>query len=366
MSTNFDLTEYMSVAIENIIKDALTASYKNPQEAIFIISYLTASKHAQKIRAAYEAQGKHIPPFLIASITKRCNLFCKGCYARANGACAEAKKNGKETGLSVERWETIFAEAKKIGVSFILLAGGEPLMRKDVITCAGDFKSIVFPVFTNGTILDEAYITLFDKNRNLVPILSLEGNQPQTDERRGAGTHQILQNTMAKLEQKGIFYGVSVTVTTRNLELVTGDDFIGQLNRLGCKVVFFVEYVPVEPSSEQLAPGEQEREILAERQKVLRATYHHVMFLSFPGDEVHTGGCLAAGRGFFHINADGGAEPCPFSPYSDTDMRTGTLLQALESPLFYKLNQAGMLLGEHKGGCLLFEKEDEVKAMLAK
>ena len=76
--------------------------------------------------------------------------------------------------------------------------------------------------------------------------------------------------------------------------------------------------------------------------------------------------CLAAGRGFFHISTVGGAEPCPFSPFSDTNLKDCSLLDALQSPLFKRLGEAKMLLGEHEGGCILFEKEEEVKKLLNK
>ena len=89
-----------------------------------------------------------------------------------------------------------------------------------------------------------------------------------------------------------------------------------------------------------------------------------MVFISFPGDEKSSGGCLAAGRGFFHINAFGGAEPCPFSPYSDTSLKNISLKDALNSPLFLKLRENGNLEKEHIGGCVLFEQEQEVKKLL--
>jgi MoaA/NifB/PqqE/SkfB family radical SAM enzyme len=89
-----------------------------------------------------------------------------------------------------------------------------------------------------------------------------------------------------------------------------------------------------------------------------------MLFLSFPGDEKDTGGCLAAGRGFFHISVNGDAEPCPFSPYSDTNIRDKSLLEALQSPLFSKLTETGMLNSQHTGGCVLFDKQNEVKALI--
>ena len=89
-----------------------------------------------------------------------------------------------------------------------------------------------------------------------------------------------------------------------------------------------------------------------------------MVFISFPGDEKATGGCLAAGRGFFHINSHGGAEPCPFSPYSDINVKNTSLRQALRSPLFTALREQHVLTEEHSGGCVLFEKKDTVEALL--
>ena len=124
--------------------------------------------------------------------------------------------------------------------------------------------------------------------------------------------------------------------------------------------------MPVTASSKQLAPTDAERCFLAEKQIALRKKHENMIILSFPGDEEKLGGCLAAGRGFFHINANCGAEPCPFSPYSDTSLKDKTLLQALQSPLFRRMMEQNMLLGEHDGGCLLFQKEEQVKELLVK
>ena len=95
-----------------------------------------------------------------------------------------------------------------------------------------------------------------------------------------------------------------------------------------------------------------------------RSRHPEMLLISFPGDEMNSGGCLAAGRGFFHINAFGGAEPCPFSPYSDSSVVETSLLEALQSPLFQKLQQQGNLTQEHIGGCVLFAQEAQVKQLL--
>ena len=237
-------------------------------------------------------------------------------------------------------------------------------MRKDVIEKAAAFPEIIFPIFTNGTMIDATWIALFNQYRNLVPVLSIEGNESQTDGRRGEGIYQTLVGAMNQMNQSGILYGSSVTVTTDNINTVTSDDFVGALYQKGCKFIIFVEYVPVTDSTSALAPGDREREILEDRQSTLRQNFQNMIFISFPGDEKHTGGCLAAGRGFFHINANGGAEPCPFSPYSDTSLKDGSVIQALQSPLFRRLSENGLLSGEHDGGCVLFQKEKQVQQLL--
>jgi MoaA/NifB/PqqE/SkfB family radical SAM enzyme len=360
MEKTFDLTEYMSGSVEKLVKDALRSASREPGQALFFIRFLGRCRRAARIRKRFEKQGRHIPPFLIASISSECNLFCKGCYARANKPCAEANSNR----ITSEKWASVFSEADKLGISFTLLAGGEPFLRKDVIEIAAKQKNICFPVFTNGTLIKEDSLRLLSEHRNLIPVVSIEGNEEQTDERRGRGVYQRVIDLIKKLNEHGIFYGTSVTVTTKNIDSVTDTGFIEQMAGSGCKLVFYVEYVPVTEATRDLALSGIERDLLEEKVNALRERYGRMLFLSFPGDEKNTGGCLAAGRGFFHISVNGDAEPCPFSPYSDTNIRDKSLLEALQSPLFSQLSETGMLNSPHKGGCALFDRQNEVKALL--
>lgn len=356
-----NLGEYLYGGIERIVKGAMKATLKNPKESVFLGKYGLSAKKAAKIRKEYEAKGIHIPAFLIASITTQCNLHCTGCYARANQCYQDQANLGQ---LSNVEWNTVFTQAEELGISFILLAGGEPFMRGDVFVEAAKHKDIIFPVFTNGTMFEEQYMKLFDDNRNLVPILSIEGQKEATDLRRGIGIYEMLQENMIKLQSKGILYGVSVTVTKSNLEEAMSEAFTTMLVAKGAKVVIYVEYVPVDEGTKNLAINEAERTLMEQRLAELRMEQPNLVFISFPGDEKTSGGCLAAGRGFFHINAMGGAEPCPFSPYSDTNVRENTLLETLQSPLFQKLRSENILMKEHDGGCVLFEQKEIVEGLI--
>lgn len=194
--------------------------------------------------------------------------------------------------------------------------------------------------------------------------MSIEGEQDTTDARRGKGVYDRLISNMDALGARGIIFGSSVTVTTENIREVTSDAFLQKLTNRGCKAVIFVEFVPVTEESKELAPGDAEREYLSNEIARLRSDYPEMVYISFPEDEKSSGGCVAAGRGFFHINSHEGAEPCPFSPYSDVNVRSTSLRDAIRSPLFVSLREGDLLNDDHTGGCVLYEKRDTVEAMI--
>ena len=362
MDSNFDIQTYMTKGVERIVADALRATIRNPRESAYMVRFAAASKAATKRRAAAKKQGEHIPPFLIASITSGCNLHCAGCYSRCNNATTDIKPVDQLTGAD---WKDIFDEAQDLGISFILLAGGEPLLRADVIKEAAKKPDILFPVFTNGTFINKNYLELFDEHRNLVPVISIEDDKDKTDSRRGEGVYDKLITAMDELKNRDLIFGASVTVTSGNIDEVTSDSFIDDLSSRGCKLVIYVEYVPVSDESTDLALTDEQRDMLLCSVNSIREEHQEMVFVSFPGDEKSSGGCIAAGRGFFHINSRGGAEPCPFSPYSDINVKDTSLKEAMHSKLFTVLQDQDVLKDEHRGGCVLFEKRDLVQSLLS-
>jgi MoaA/NifB/PqqE/SkfB family radical SAM enzyme len=91
---------------------------------------------------------------------------------------------------------------------------------------------------------------------------------------------------------------------------------------------------------------------------------HKGIFIAFPGDEKDFGGCLAAGRGFVHINSVGSLEACPFAPYSDTNLKNISLKEALSSPVLSEIRDLHTLIKDHKGGCALFDNRELVNKKL--
>ena len=358
-----DLAAYMSGSIRRIMAKAYKNVLSNPREAKFALRMQQLFAKSERLRKKIrEQEGIDVPPFLISSIATQCNLHCKGCYARSNGIADDEEANRKAT-LAPEQWQQIFTEASQMGINFSLLAGGEPMLRKDILEAVVKVKDMIFPVFTNGTLIGPSYLKFLRKHLNLVPVISIEGTDIRTDERRGQGVFRRATQSMEMLRQEKLFFGASITVTTENISLVTSSQYIDQLRGYGCKIVFFVEYVPTEPDTEHLAFSDEHVRQMEDTLEERRQEYGDIIFLSFPGDEKALGGCMASGRGFFHIGSDGSAEPCPFSPFSDSNVAEMGVRRALQSPLFQKIRAAKALGWEHTGGCTLFEHREEIEKM---
>jgi len=358
----FNLEEYLTRGVEHLVKELAKSVYKNAKSGKFILDFAISSKVATKKRHEKELAGEHIPAFLIASITNSCNLHCEGCYARANKECVDDPLGGRSL-LKSEEWGKLFSEAENLGISFILLAGGEPMLRADVLAEAVKHRKVLFPVFTNGTLIAENQFELFAANPNLVPVISVEGEKAATDKRRGDGVYEKIAASMDELNRRGIAFGASITVTKYNMQEVLSKEFVDGLYSKGCRGIIYVEYVPMDEFSKLLAPDDGDREKMKQRLDSLRKENDGMILVAFPGDEKASGGCLAAGRGFFHINAFGFAEPCPFSAYSDTNVKAIGIRNALKSPLFRALNEKEIMNADHIGGCVLFEKKALVEEL---
>ncbi len=353
------ISSLMEQGIGTIMKTAGRFYLRNSAGRTFLANILPSMHKQARIRTRNEEQGRSVPAFLIASIASQCNLRCVGCYARAGGCVGESGKQDLDT----DQWRSIFSQASELGVSFILLAGGEPLLRREIVALASEFPNMMFPVFTNGTVLDEEAIRLLYTCRNLVPILSIEGGAAETDSRRGNGTYAQIQSAIAELERRSILFGVSITVTNKNLHQVTDVAFATSLYDQGCGLVLYVEYVPTEENTEHLVLTTSETVSLQKQCAALKNQFDRMIVLSFPGDEQAMGGCLASGRGFFHISPDGDAQPCPFSPYAKHNLLQTPMKDVLASEFFQGLREIAQC-APHEGGCTLFYQQTEVQRLL--
>lgn len=331
---------------------------RSPSMGFFLLGAMRHQRKAARLRLKWEQEGTHVPPFMIVSVTNRCNLHCKGCYARA-------QHRETENEMTAGKLREVLSEAQDLGISIALLAGGEPFARPELLGITADFRHLLFPVFTNGLLIDEVMVHELKKQRHVIPVVSMEGHAADTDTRRGAGVSERLMKTIDSLKRAAVFFGTSLTVTSENFATVTSKGFIEQIMATGCRLFFFVEYVPVREGTENLVLTDAQRAQLAGITESLRTEFPG-LFIAFPGDEEAMGGCLAAGRGFIHISPSGQVEPCPFAPYSDASLKEMSLKDALKSDFLKMIRESDALREEHSvaGGCVLWEEREWVGSLL--
>ncbi|HMA05614.1 MAG TPA: radical SAM protein [Methanomicrobiales archaeon] len=344
-------------SITAVLHQAVKILASRPRLLSFAAGTFVSQKRAASRRRKLSAQGIQVPAVMIASITRRCNLSCKGCYMKA-----QQREPGPE--MTPDQLRTVVAQADDLGISFLVLAGGEPLVRAgEILSLAREFPEMIFGVITNGLLIDKALAENLAARRNIVPIVSFEGLEGETDTRRGAGVYRRLMETCSLLDRAGAFFGCSLTVTRRNHAQVTDEDFIQRMLGAGCRVFAFVEYVPVQEGTEGLVlSGEQRRSLVG----CLREYPDRfpAIFLGFPGDAETFGGCLSSGRGFLHVSATGDLEPCPAAPFSDANLTKMPLREALQSRFLGEIRRHHDRLTETRGGCALWTNRGWVRSVL--
>ncbi len=354
-SNSDDYRKRLDSALMEAVRVAASISMENPTVAGESVKMLWYQKKAARIRRRWAKRGYAIPPYAILSVTHACNLSCKGCFDRVLHP-----RRGDE--LSDAAWERVIREASIMGVSVFVIIGGEPFCRSNLLSITAEFPDCLFLVFTNGTLLDENKIRMLKKQKNVIPILSVEGYTDDTDKRRGSGVYDKISETAGSLHKNRILFGASITLSEDNYSCVSNDDFINDLYDTGSRIFFLVEYLPAQPRTEHKALTDEHKKELLGTTSRLRKKFRAI-FLDFPGDEYVFGGCLSAGRGFIHISAEGNVEPCPFSPYSDANVRECSLAQALDSPLFRAIRSREERPEETKGNCALWVERAWVSSL---
>lgn len=288
------------------------------------------------IRQKRKEHNCNIPWLILMDPTSACNLRCTGCWAA---------EYGYKLNLTFEELDDIVTQGKELGIYFYMFTGGEPLVRKaDIIKLCEKHRDVAFHSFTNGTLIDEELCKRVQELGNLSFSLSLEGFEEANDGRRGEGIFKKVLASMDLMKSYGLFFGCSVCYTRKNLDAVTSDEFYDLLIEHGCRYAWYFHYMPVGNDADvELMLTPEQREYIYHRIREVRAFEggKPIMLLDFQNDGEFVGGCIAGGRNYFHINANGDAEPCVFIHYSSANIRQNTLLECLQQPLFqaYRDNQ---------------------------
>ena len=126
----------------NLTRIFLPWAIKHPKYIRSFLKLKQSYLKSEKIRKENLKKDVKIQPFLILSITSKCNLKCKGCYASAAGNIAYNDSETKPN-LNIDQWKHIIKEASEIGVFGFVIAGGEPFLYPNIIDLFKDFKELI-------------------------------------------------------------------------------------------------------------------------------------------------------------------------------------------------------------------------------
>jgi MoaA/NifB/PqqE/SkfB family radical SAM enzyme len=314
---------------KKILRETNTHHRKRLVKAFFINQLLIGSNRR---KAFSESPGGFYPPgLLVISPTMRCNLNCYGCYAGSYD-------KGKD--LPIDVMDRVLNEAKELGIFFAVISGGEPFIRDDVIRLFERHKDVAFHVYTHGGLLDEKMIGRIIKSGNILPAISIEGFEEETDSRRGKGHYKKVMNAMRLLKENGVLFGFSSTQTRQNADLIMSDAFVDHMVDMGCTLGWYFTYVPVGRNPNlDLMPTPEQRDALRRWVRHVRNT-KPILVADFWNDGPVVGGCIAAGRKYLHINANGDVEPCVFCHFAEHNIKDTPLKVALNSPVFRFIREA--------------------------
>ena len=299
-------------------------------ENFLINSAILGSRRKNRLVEKYDC---NIPWAILMDPTSACNLHCTGCWAA---------EYGSRLNLSFERLDDIVQQGKGLGTYMYIFSGGEPLVRRDdIIRLCEKHNDCEFLAFTNATLIDEKFADEMLRVKNFVPAISIEGYEEQTDSRRGKGTYQAVLKAMRILKEKKLPFGASLCYTRQNAETIGSAEYFDHLIDLGCKFAWMFTYIPVGVDAvPDLIATAAQRKFMYDQIREFRAT-EPIFTMDFWNDGEYVNGCIAGGRQYLHINANGDIEPCAFIHYADSNIREKTLLEAYQSPLFmqYRRNQ---------------------------
>jgi MoaA/NifB/PqqE/SkfB family radical SAM enzyme len=323
---------------------------------------LKISRHAVgswlKRKTIQRREGFMVPIAIAFSPTMRCNLSCIGCYAK------DYPRNNE---LSLSEIDDIFTSAEQMGVFLFVITGGEPLLKDGILEVFQRHQKMLFLMITNGLLMDEKTAELISRAGNIITVVSIEGTEEQTDHRRGNFVYHHVKKAMDNLQKAGATFGFSTTVTRENFDYLVCEQFIEEMLNRGCALGFYTEYIPVGSAARwEMLMEDDEQRWFRERLLEIRRT-KPLMPVHLPDDEYAMDNkCAAVMGGCFHINAQGYAEPCPFTHFASDNVRDKGLEGIMRSEFLAQIRASEAIVRRGRVGCALFENREVLETIAFK
>lgn len=269
--------------------------------------------------------GIDTPATMLISPSMRCNYRCEGCYAGSY----ERKDD-----MAPEVFDRILGEAEDLGINFINVLGGEPFIYPELLNIIEKHNKSFYQIYTNGSLLTPDVVQRLVKMGNVAPQISINGPADETDAVRGKGAYETCMRAMDTLHEAGCVFGFSSLVTRKNIDVICSDEWAELLIEKGAFYGWLFLYMPVGSNPDMsLMPTPEQRDRMRVFLKHVRET-KPLLLVDFWNDGVLSGGCIAGGRLYFHVNHRGDVEPCIFCHFSTDNLHEKSLVDALGSPFF--------------------------------
>lgn len=282
---------------------------------------------------------EHVPVSGTFELTPRCNLNCKMCYIHMTEQ--EQRMAGKE--LSAAEWIEIGRQAVDQGMVYLLLTGGEPLIRPDFCEIYTEMvkMGVVMSVNTNGILVNEKIIECFRHYRPETVNITLYGMSEETYDRicgNPKGFERVI-NGIHMLKAAGIRVCLNTTFTRYNRKDMDAIIDFAKAEKLPVRMAAYL-FPPVrngniDTTDEVYLSAEEqgrlgayfdsrtlEAEKLKKRQNYIKEIITKKEALEFEADELvcEASSCMA-GRGAFWISWDGCMYPCGMLPSYSVNLK---------------------------------------------
>lgn len=293
------------------------------------------------------ARGEEGVPFLMISLTDRCNLQCSGCWVTSTGT-------GRT--LSGNDLDGLIGEWKRKGSFFFGLLGGEPLLSPELLPVLRRHPDCYFQLFTNGLLLDESFARELRRLGNVTPLISIEGLEDESDRRRG-GDH-VYAGSVRALEactRAGLITGVACSICATNFTELVNESFVQEVLRRGAHYLWYYIYRPVGPAPDPSRALTREQIQALRYFLVEQRSRVPMVLLDAYWDHQGKALCPAAVGISHHIGPGGDIELCPPLQFSGANIRDG--VDALLSPA---LADGRRFLREQGRGCILLSDPEKL------
>ena len=300
-------------------------------------------------------RGQYFPPFLFISLTNSCQLRCQGCWV-------DVDKPRRM--LSLEETNRLINDAKQQGCSFFGLLGGEPLLHPNLLDILRAHPDCYFQLFTNGHLLTDELAGEFAQIGNVTPLISIEGSQTISDQRRGRPN--VYSKTLTGLEncrRHRLITGVATSVCQSNVDDLVSEEWLHDLIELGVFYVWFYTYRPVGPKpSPELALRPDQ--LLAVRRFIVEMRCKlPIAIIDAYWDDRGRALCPMATGVSHHIGPGGDIEPCPILQFACETIRDPGGIYDIMTRSRFLADMRGTA-AEATRGCIVLERPDLVRQVV--